>query len=148
MTYLQWLDQTIAARVQSGALGTAVFARVDLELSADHGLLAPIAAAAVASAVRWLGGSARSLYAQGGVRQGMISVLVVTSSGATALISAAPSYGEASAHVLVTGQHGTLRWDDLPDPALLAARPETAGPWQAWIENSLSAGRALEGPPR
>jgi hypothetical protein len=105
MGYVEWLAQQIAPRIRSGEIGQAVFLRANFEIAADHGLLVPVAAEALEAAVGLLGGSVYSVYAQGGVREGYVSLLVEFSGGETALLGAELSMDhEPSARVHVSGR--------------------------------------------
>ena len=124
MTYLAWLDATIAAQLARDAIGRPVFLRASLQLTADHGLLAPILAAQLESAARWMASPLRRLYAQGGERQGFLSVLAEFDGGQTALLSSELTHGgEASADLLLLGQRGSFRFQDQPEPIQLSEPP-------------------------
>jgi hypothetical protein len=142
MPYLEWLEQTVRDRIRSGAIGRPVFARLHLELTADHGLLLPYAAAGLDMVTQWLGSSVHRVYAQGGVRQGFISLLVEYGRGQTAFVDAAVNAaGEGEARLLLVGQHGTLRFDDLPEPEQIRTRPARGGHWIPEMERSLAEDR-------
>lgn len=143
MRYFSWLEATVGAQLSGDRVGKPVFLRAHLELTADHGLLIPISEAAVAIARRWLGAGVRSIYALGGVKHGTVSLQVEFAQGQTALVSAELTHGgESSVHLLCAGQHGTLRFDDFPDPALLRQAIEPPKPgYRGYIEQSLASGR-------
>jgi hypothetical protein len=143
MNYFEALGKLISAQISEGAIGQPVFVRLDLELTADHGLLATLAAAGVEAATGWLGAPPRSLYAQGGSKHGLVSALVEMASGASALVGTQLARGEPSARVLLVGQHGTLRFDDFPLPAQLAEMPVPSRALTAWIEQSLAAAKPV-----
>ena len=120
MRYFSWLEKTVGAQLSSDQVGKPVFVRAHLELTADHGLLIPISEAGVAITRRWLGAGVRTIYALGGVKYGTVSLQVEFAQGQTALVSAELTHGgESSVQLLCVGQHGTLRFDDFPDPVLL-----------------------------
>lgn len=141
MDYLTWLEPVITARL--AAIGQPVFVRANLELTADHGLQAAVAAAGLEGAAKWIGSAPRSLYAQGGPKAGYVSLLVEFVNGATALISAEAAHGEPAAHLLVTGQLGTLRYDDVPEPGQLRDAPAAGRDLTAWIGESLASGKPV-----
>jgi hypothetical protein len=142
MPYLEWLEQTVHDRIRSGSIGRPVFARLHLELSADHGLLMPYAAAGLEVVTQWLGSSVDRVYARGGVRQGFISLMVEFGQGQTAFVDAAVNAaGEGEARLLLVGQRGTLRLDDLPEPDQIRGQPVRGGHWIAEMERSLAEGR-------
>ena len=143
MRYLAWLEKTIASQLSN--IGNPVFVRAHLELTADHGLLTPVSEAALAMTQRWFGTSVRSIYALGGARFGTVSLQVEFAEGQTALVSAELAYGaESSVQVLCVGQHGTFRFDDFPDPALLVQPIELPKPrYNGYIERSLTAGKPV-----
>jgi hypothetical protein len=151
MRYLPWLEKTVGARLADrSSIGRPVFTRMHLELSADHGLLIPIAEAALVIAGRWIGGGTgagvRAIYALGGVKHGSVTLQVEFAQGQTALLSAEPVHpaAEAAVQVLCTGQHGTLRFEDYPDPAMLAQPIEGPKPgYRGSIERSLVSGKTV-----
>ncbi|MFN7924323.1 MAG: hypothetical protein U0Q16_29745 [Bryobacteraceae bacterium] len=143
MHYLDWLERAVGPKLAEGSIGRLVFARIDLELTADHGLLGTLVAAGAESVTRWLAASPRSVYAQGGARMGFTSALIEFANGATALVSASLAHDEPAARVLVVGQQGTLRYDDFPEPAQMADPPAPGVAWTGWIEQSLTAGKAV-----
>lgn len=145
MRYLSWLDKTVGAQLSSDQIGKPVFVRAHLELTADHGLLIPLSEAGMAMTRRWLGASVRSIYALGGVTYGTVSLQVEFAQGQTALVSAELTNGdELSVQVLCVGQHGTLRFDDFPDPVLVMQPIEAAKPqYRRYIERSLASGRPV-----
>ena len=143
--YFSWLEETIGAQLAGDQVGKPVFVRAHLELTADHGLLIPISEAGVSLARRWLGAGVRSIYALGGVKYGTVSLQVEFAQGQTALVSAELSHGgESSVQLLCVGQHGTLRFEDFPDPLLLMQpiQPPTPG-YRGYIERSLASGRLV-----
>ena len=76
MKYLAWLDETLGAKLRAGSIGKPVFVRANLQLVTDHGHLISLASSAVESAAKWIGSPVRSIYAQGGAKQGFVSLLV------------------------------------------------------------------------
>ena len=144
--YLSWLDPVIGSRLAAGPIGAVVFVRANLELTADHGLLARVAAAGMESAARWIGSTAKSVYSQGGAKSGYVSLTVEFANGASALISAEAAHAEPVVQLLVVGRTGTLRYDDFPQPSQLAESPSPAAASIAWVEQSLrSAAPVLRG---
>jgi predicted dehydrogenase len=148
MAYLDWLDQQLSARLNAGAVGRVVFIRAHLALSADHGLLVPLASGGLDLAERWIKTPVRRVYAQGGVRSGFVSLLAEFEQGQTALVTAEAAGAEASALLLVTGQRGTLRFDDYPEPDALVDTAGTVGRrWPAAIAGALASGKQFSGLP-
>jgi hypothetical protein len=145
MRYLSWLEKTIAAQLSKDQIGKPVFVRTHLELSADHGLLIPLSEAGIAMTRRWLGANVRSIYALGGVKRGTVSLQVELAQGQTALVSAEVAHGDESrVQMLCVGQHGTLCFDDFPDPVLLMQPIEAPKPrYRSYIEKSLASGRVV-----
>jgi hypothetical protein len=145
MRYLSWLEKTVGAQLSGDQVGKPVFVRAHLELTADHGLLIPISEAGVAITRRWLGADVRSIYALGGVKYGTVSLQVEFAQGQTALMSTELSHGgESSVQLLCVGQHGTLRFEDFPDPVLLMQPIQTPMPgYRGYIERSLASGRPV-----
>lgn len=143
MKYLAWLEETLGAKLRAGAIGKPVFVRANLQLIADHGHLIPLAASALDTAAKWIGSPVRRVYAQGGTRQGFVSLLVEFASGQSALLAAElTQQAPAEAELLVVGQHGTLRFDDFPEPLQLGNTPPAGGRWVSLIESSLASGEA------
>ena len=143
--YFSWLEKTVVAELSGDQVGKPVFVRAHLELTADHGLLIPISEAGVAITRRWLGVDVRSIYALGGLKYGTVSLQIEFTQGQTALVSAELSHGaEPSVQLLCVGQHGTLRFEDFPDPALLVPPIQTPKPgYRGYIEQSLASGRPV-----
>ncbi len=145
MTYLEWLDNAVAAQLKRDRIGRPVFLRASLQITADHGLLLPILAAAMEAASRWMRSPVRRVYAQGGSRQGFASVLVEFGDGQTALLSTELSHGgEAFVELLLLGQHGSFRFQDQPEPIQLRdAAPVSSRHWTAALEQSIAAGKPV-----
>lgn len=143
MHYLSWLDPVIHSRASSGVIGPVVFVRANLELSADHGLLARIAASALECAARWIASDVKSLFSQGSPKVGHISLTVEFANGACALISAEAAHSEPAAQLLLVGRNGTLRYDDFPQPDHLREAPAASTASIAWIEESLRTGKPV-----
>lgn len=145
MKYLGWLSDAIGAKLNARAIGKPVFLRANLQLSADHGLLLPLAAELVETAGRWLGAPVSTVYAQGGVRWGFISLLLQCESGESALIAIETTHGaQPEAQVLVVGQHGTLRFDDFPEPLQIdSAAPVPTASLVRAIQSSLDGATAV-----
>ncbi len=144
MKYLAWLDETLGAKLRAGAIGKPVFVRANLQLVTDHGHLISLASSAVESAAKWIGSPVRSVYAQGGARQGFVSLLVEFAAGQSALLAAETAHGNPpELQLLVVGQHGTLRFDDYPEPLQLGpTAPARVTRWANLIEASLQSGEA------
>ncbi len=149
MAYLDWLNTQLSGRLSAGAVGRVVFIRAHLALSADHGLLVPVAAGGLELAERWVKSPMRRVYAQGGVKPGFVSLLAEFEQGQTALISAeAAPAAEASALLLVTGQRGSLRFDDYPEPdALVDMAGDMGRRWTNGITGALASGKQFSRPP-
>lgn len=152
VAYLDWVGETLAARLAQDSIGEPVAMRAFLQLSADHGLLIPTLATALAGAVRWFG-PLSSVYAQGGATAGHVSVLAEYG-GRTALVSTELlRSGEAGSEqpnirYLVIGNHGTVQFSDAPgedglrvDVSPNADRATNAA--AALIEESLRQGRPV-----
>ena len=148
MRYFAWLEKTVGAKLAAGAIGRPVFIRAHLELSADHGLLIPVTEAVLAITRRWMGSAAgvRGIYALGGVKHGSVTLQVEFAQGQTALVSAEPVHpaAEPAVQILCTGQHGSLRFDDFPDPSALTQPIEPPKPgYRGYIERSLVSGKTV-----
>ncbi len=121
VAYLDWLEETLASKLASKPIGEPVALRAYLQLTSDHGLLTPTAAAAVAMAGSWFGTSLLSLYAQGGAEPGYVSILAKFAKGQTALISsdlvrsgAKPCEEFPAATLVLIGNHGSMQFSDSP----------------------------------
>jgi len=145
MQYLSWLEKTVASQLSSDPIGKPVFIRAHLELTADHGLLIALSEAGLSLIQRWLSATVRSIYALGGVKYGTVSLQAEFAQGQTALVSTELTHGgEASVQMLCVGQHGTLRFEDFPDPAHLTqaiAPPQRR--YSGYIERSLPSGKPI-----
>jgi hypothetical protein len=146
VTYLAWLEAAAGAQLARGAVGKVVFVRAFLQITADHGLLAPVAAAQVETAARWAGSEVARVYTQGGERRGFVSVLAELADGQTALVSAELTHGaDASAELLIVGQRGTLRFQDQPEPErLLELAPAAGRALAGALARSLQSGRPAQ----
>jgi hypothetical protein len=123
--YLNWLESSIAAKLAGGAIGKVVFVRAHCQWTADHGVLSPVLDAALAVVVGWVGSGVRRREVQGSPASGFLNALVDFEGGQTALVaSEATLGGEPQTQLLIVGQHGTVRFDDYPDPGLLREPPK------------------------
>ena len=153
VAYLDWLEQTLRTKLTSNAIGDPVALRAYLQLTSDHGLLTPTAAAAVVMAQRWFGTSVLSIYAQGGAELGYVSILAKFVKGQTALISSelvrsgAEPRGEFPTVTLVLiGNHGSMQFSDSPgsDGLPVDLTPPNGTPQQQLlrlIQESLREGK-------
>lgn len=121
MPYISWLEGALAAKLAEQPIGTPVALRGYLQLGTDHGLLISQAAGMTALAERWFGGKATSIYSQGSVESGYVSLLVQFAAGETALVvselvrPARDGAGERPlVKLLVVGNHGTIEFEDTP----------------------------------
>ena len=101
--------------------------------------------AAIKSANEFDAASTSTIFALGGVKYGTVSLQVEFARGQTALVSAELTHGgESSVQLLCVGQHGTLRFDDFPDPVLLMQPIQPPKPcYRGYIERSLASGRPV-----
>lgn len=144
MHYLSWLEPVVSTRTAAGGpIGPVVFVRANLELTADHGLLTRLAAAGLDTAAKWIASEPKSLYTQGGVKSGYITLTVEFANGASALIAAEAAHSEPAVQLLLVGRNGTLRYDDFPAPEQLHESPPASASSIAWVEDSLRAGKPL-----
>ena len=121
VAYLDWLEQTLRTKLTGNPIGEPVALRAYLQLTSDHGLLTPTAAAGVVLAQRWFGASPLSIYAQGGAEFGYVSILAKFAQGQTALISsdlvrsgAEPCGESPTATLVLIGNHGSMQFSDSP----------------------------------
>lgn len=120
--YLAWLEQSVGARLADVA--PVVFVRAHLQLTADPAALPAILASGSAMAARWLGAREAQREVTGSAADGWLNAIVEFDRGQSALVSAetVPGATEPQTQILVVGRHGTVRFDDYPDPALLARK--------------------------
>lgn len=124
-SYINWLEKAVGAKLAEGALGKVVFVRAHFQWTADHGVLRPVLDAGLGMVGRWVGSGMRKQDVQGSAGVGFLNALVDFEGGQTALVaSEATMGGEPQTQVLVVGQHGTVRFDDYPDPVLLQPAPQ------------------------
>ncbi|MBM3728264.1 MAG: hypothetical protein FJW40_22915 [Acidobacteria bacterium] len=121
-TYLAWLEQSAGARLAEVA--PVVFVRAHLQWTGDRAELAAILASGLAMAARWIGAREVSREATGSAADGALNALVEFEQGQSALVSAEAVVGatEPQTQILIAGRHGTVRFDDYPDPGLLQRR--------------------------
>lgn len=137
--YLDWIDKTVSARLQGDAIGKPVFVRLFLQLGADHGVLEPLLGAAIRPVSKWMGATTARLRVQGGAKFGYVSGHFEMSGGQSALIAVEAAPGEPSCQLLVIGQHGSLKFDDYPDPIPSVPAP-APGPEASTIRKALASG--------
>ena len=114
MKYLAWLDKTLAAKLKEQPIGRPVFLRAFMQLTADHGRLREVAGEALVLAASWMGDTVVETVWQGDAKQGYVSAMARFRSGQTALISSELTHGEEPAvQLLLMGQHGSLRFEDV-----------------------------------
>lgn len=114
--YLKWLEQSVAARLAEVA--PVVFVRAHLQWTADAARLESISAAGCAMAGRWVNSKpARRDVTNGGG----LHVLLEFEQGQTALVCSELAQNvEPQTQILIVGRHGTVRFDDFPEPEWLA----------------------------
>jgi hypothetical protein len=137
--YLDWIDKAVSARLEGGAIGKPVFVRMFLQLSADHGVLEPLLGSAIRPVVKWFGAPTSRVRIQGGVKAGYLSGHFEMAGGQSALIAVEAATGEPSCELLVIGQHGSLKFDDYPEPLSGVPAP-VPGPEAAWIRKAIASG--------
>ena len=115
---MKWLEESLTEKLAEKPIGEPVALRAYLELSGDHGHLVPTAASTAAIASRWFGAGLPTVYAQGGVDQGYVSITASYPSGQTALIVAESRRGDtaepSAARLLLIGNKGSIEFADLP----------------------------------
>ena len=117
MAYFDWLTESLRAKLDEEAVGQAVALRGYFQMAEDHGLLIPVLASAVAMAETWFATREPTLYAQGGVRQGSVSVLAAFPNGRTAVLSSDLARGPSekpAVTLLLIGNHGSMQFADQP----------------------------------
>lgn len=118
MSYLKWLEDSLADKLKEQPVGVPVALRAYLELSGDHGHLVPTAGALAAAAAGWFGAGLPNVYALGGADQGYVSVTAGYPGGQTAVIVVESLRGAAgeqpSVRLLLIGNHGTMEFADVP----------------------------------
>ena len=120
VAYIDWLTESLRAKLAEQAVGEPVALRGYFQIADDHGLLISTLAAAVAMAETWFDSRGPTVYAQGGVEQGSISVLATFPNGRTAVLSSdlvreSAGDGEGpSVTLLLIGNHGTMQFNDRP----------------------------------
>ncbi len=148
MAYIDWLTDSLGAKLAEQAVGEPVALRGYFQIADDHGLLIPTLAAAVAMAETWFGSRGPTVYAQGGVEQGSVSVLATFPNGGTAVLSSDLARGGAegpSVTLLLIGNHGTMQFSDRPGSDGLAVDLGVSNNadqqrMAAFIEDSLRKG--------
>lgn len=128
-------------RLAQGELGSPVWLRASLALSADHGQLEGVAAAGVQMAATLLRSGWRRVYAQGGATDGQITALVDFAQGQSALVTAEVTLDEPRVSLLILGNHGSMQFTDFPLRPPIGAGP--AGLRSA-LRDSLSKGEAVD----
>ena len=114
--YLTWLEQSVTARLTEVA--PVVFVRAHLQWTADAGRLEAISEAGCAMAGRWVNAKPARRDA---MRGGGLQVLLEFERGQTAMVSSELALNvEPQTQILIVGQHGTVRFDDFPEPEWLA----------------------------
>jgi hypothetical protein len=127
-TTLDEILDTLAREAASGRIGRPSTVRGALELSADHGRLAPLLARALAAASRWLADPPARLYAAGSIASGVLTALLEGEKGTTALLSAAVlRAGAPRADFLVLGSRGSLSFEGDANAAHLHLALEAEG---------------------
>jgi hypothetical protein len=75
MSYFDTLSDSLTSALERDAVGESVVFRLYLQVSGDHGLLAPVGAAGVQLAERCFGAESSVLHAQGSAASGYLSIL-------------------------------------------------------------------------
>ena len=118
MSYLKWLEDSLADKLREQPVGVPVALRAYLELSDDHGHLVPTAGVLTAAAAGWFGAGLPNVYALGGAAQGYVSVTASYPGGQTAVIVVESLRGAAgeqpNVRLLLIGNHGTMEFADTP----------------------------------
>jgi predicted dehydrogenase len=114
MRYLAWLEKTLGAKLEEQPIGRPVYVRAFLKLTPDHGLLRGVAEEGVRVAAGWMNVAVAESFWQGGEREGYVSAMVRFRDGRAALIASELTQGdEPEVDVLVVGQQGSLRFEDV-----------------------------------
>ena len=147
MSYFDWLAGSLREKLSEKVIGEPVALRGYLQVADDHGLLIPTLAVAVVMAETWFRSSRPTLYAQGGVKEGSVSVLATFPNGRVAILSSDLVRPSTVAEVpsvtlLLIGNHGTMHFTDRPRSDGLAidlGPPNHPDEWRiaAVIEDSL-----------
>ena len=120
--YLAWLEQSVGARLAEVA--PVVFVRAHLQWTADRAALPAILASCSAVVAPWIGAREANREVTGSAADGSLNAILEFDHGQSALVSAESALGatEPQTQILVVGRHGTVRFDDYPDPAFLGRK--------------------------
>ncbi len=117
--YLKWLEQSVAARLAEVA--PVVFVRAHLQWTADAARLEAISAAGCELTGRWLNARPARRDVTGNAAAGSLNTLLEFEQGQSALVSSELARSvEPQTQILIVGRHGTVRFDDFPEPEWLA----------------------------
>lgn len=109
MSYVTRLREAVKTEIASGRLGTPVFARLGLAVSADHGHLLELAAQSIELCGDLLGVPVGTIRAAGSLEKGHVSVQVDLAAGKSALVSAsALNESPRWFDLFLLGNHGSV----------------------------------------
>lgn len=138
MTSLVDLQRAVQETVDSGRIGTPVFARLLLVAPIDADRLLDLLAAGVSLVADWMGSPPARMIGNPGATAETPSLTLVFEQGATALVSA--GRGEHGTDLLLLGQHGAV-YHEIPtgQPIRYEALPATASDLREEIRAALQA---------
>ena len=119
MSYFDWLTGSLREKLAERAIGEPVALRGYVQIADDHGLLIPTLAATVVMAETWFENVGPTVYAQGDVREGSVSVLATFTNGRIAVLSSdlvrpSTALEVPSVDLILIGNHGTMQFSDQP----------------------------------
>ena len=153
MGYVTRLHEAVKTEIASGRLGTPVFARLGLAVSADHGHLLELVAQSIELCGDLLGFPVGTIRAAGSLEKGHVSVQVDLAAGKSALVSAsALNESPPWFDLFLLGNHGSVSHappreilsDELSDgvlPLFGASAPKLA--LSKLLATSLKSGEVL-----
>ena len=119
MSYFDWLTGSLREKLAERVVGEPVALRGYVQIADDHGLLIPALAATVVMAETWFESVRPTVYAQGDIREGSVSVLAAFTNGRIAVLSSdlvrpSTALEVPSVDLILIGNHGTMQFSDQP----------------------------------
>ncbi len=135
MHYLERVERASREEIRAGRIGKPVFARLFLELSADHGTLLDVLARGTALLASLLDQRVESVFVTGRVEAGHLSAQSVFAAGGTGLVTVnLLRHSAPNVDLFVLGNHGSIR--HAPRRELLESDGECGTEFSDWQESA------------
>ena len=147
MPYWATLQQTVAATLKTGRIGSPVFVRCTASMAESPERLMAHFAQVAGSVNAWLADSAQRVYALGPAESGHLSVTLTYRSGRSAVLTVASAHDHPQIDLAILGSKGAIyhreQIDPVRDGSLEPRLPDQMDVLVRAVKGSLATGQVV-----